>query len=47
MTEIKNQKILGNITLKKSLELKEAIIDAGTAKESFKKSGDLIKSLLA
>ncbi len=34
-------------TLKKSLELKEAIIDAATAKKSFKKSDDLIKSLLA
>lgn len=34
-------------TLKKSLELKEAIIDAAATKESFKKSGNLIKSLLA
>lgn len=34
-------------TLKKSLELKEAIVDAGTAKESYKKPGDLIKSLLS
>lgn len=34
-------------TLKKSLELKEAMIDAGTAKKFFKKPGDLIKSLLA
>ncbi|MDP2737073.1 MAG: hypothetical protein Q8O59_04850 [bacterium] len=47
MTKIKIQKILKNITFKKSLELREAIIDAKTVKESFKNSGDLIKSLLS
>jgi len=47
MAKIKIQKIFKNITFRKSLEFRETIIDAANSKKSFKKSDELIKSLLS